>query len=362
MSPRTAILSYALGTGHTRVAQVLAGQLAGLGHACDHRPLEEWITWDYDLLFRRGYLLLALRFPAGWEAMYRSPRFARRDGLGLALMRPRAWKRFGKLGLGDYDLVAATQYNALEVASDWKTNTGRSLPLACVITDYDIYPLWARRAADLFLVAHEDLAAPLERLGVSRGRIRAPGIPVAPAFHEPQDPLRTRAGLGLREDRPVALVFGGGVGAGPMESCIRSALDARGWQVVAVCGRNEGLRRRLVPLAQEEPARLRVLGYRGDVAALMSASDVVITKGGGLSLTEALYTGARVVAMPSLPGQERANIDFMTARGWLEACDDPRDLRGLLEGHGERERRACPLPPEPARTAAALLHQLAGRS
>jgi processive 1,2-diacylglycerol beta-glucosyltransferase len=275
-------------------------------------------------------------------------------------MRPRARKRFGRLGLGDYDLVAATQYNALEVASDWKANTGRSLRLACVITDYDTYPLWAKRAADLFLVAHEDLVAPLERLGVSRDRIRASGIPVATAFHEPREPRRTRADLGLRQDRPVALVFGGGVGAGPMQDCIRSALDARGWQVVAVCGRNEGLRRHLVPLAQSQPARLRVLGYREDVAALMAASDMVITKGGGLSLTEALYTGARVIAMPSLPGQERANIAFMKARGWLETCDDPRDLRGMLEGHRDGERRPCPLPPEPARTAAALLHQLAG--
>jgi UDP-N-acetylglucosamine:LPS N-acetylglucosamine transferase len=92
----------------------------------------------------------------------------------------------------------------------------------------------------------------------------------------------------------------------------------------------------------------------------MAVADVVITKGGGLSLTEALYTGSRVIAMPSLPGQERANIAFMKARGWIEACDDPEDLGGLLESHGDRERRPCPLPPEPARTAAALLHQLAG--
>ena len=358
MSPKTAILSYALGTGHKRVGDILAAELAGLGHACDHRPLETWVPWDYDLLFRRGYLLLVFHIQPVWEAMYRSERFTKKEALAFPIMRPRAWKRFGQVGLGNYDLVVATQYNAMEIAADWKKFTRRPLRLAAVITDYDTYPLWARPEVDIFLVAHEDLVEPLAKLGVPREKIRASGIPIASAFEQENDAAALRASLGLDLSRPTALVFGGGFGAGPMEACIEAGLEARDWQIIAVCGLNERLRKKLVPLAQQRSERLRVLGYRTDVPALMAASDVVVTKGGGLSLTEALYSGARVVAVPSLPGQEGANIAFMSSHGWIEPCEKPADLARIL-GKGLSERRRLPLPQSPAKTAARLLNDLA---
>jgi processive 1,2-diacylglycerol beta-glucosyltransferase len=360
MTRRTAILSYALGTGHKRVGDILSAELTALGHECKHRPLETWVPWDYDLLFRHGYLFLVLHVQPVWEAMYRSPHFAKKEALAFPIMRPRAWKRFGEEGLGDFDLVVATQYNGMEVAADWKKFTRKPLRLAVIVTDYDIYPLWARPEVDLFLVPHEDLVEPLVKLGVPKEKVRAPGLPIAPVFEEPQDPIAARAALGLDPARPTALVFGGGFGAGPLEACVEAALKSDGWQVVAVCGLNEKLRKKLVPLAQERSDRLRVLGYRKDIPALMAASDVIVTKGGGLSLTEALYSGARVITVPSLPGQERANIAFMVSHGWIEPCENPSGLTELLR-KGPQERRRLSLPPSPAKNSARLLDELARR-
>ena len=293
-----------------------------------------------------------------WEAMYRSPFFTKRENLAFPIMRPRAWKRFGERGLGDFDMVVATQYNAMEIAADWKKFTGKPLHLAAIITDYDIYPLWARPEVDLFLVPHEDLIERLVKLGVPREKVKAPGLPIAPVFHDPQNPAAAKVALGLDASSPTALVFGGGFGAGPLEACVEAALRSAGWQVIAVCGLNEKLRRKLIPLAQQRPERLRVLGYRSDIPGLMAASDVIVTKGGGLSLTEALYSGARVVAVPSLPGQERANIAFMKSHGWIEPCLSPSELTGLLN-EGRRAKRMLSLPPSPARNAALFLDQLA---
>jgi len=213
---------------------------------------------------------------------------------------------------------------------------------------------------DLFLVPHEDLIGPLVKLGVPREKVRAPGLPIAPVFQEPQDAAAAKAALGLDASGPTALVFGGGFGAGPMEACVQAALECEAWQVVAVCGLNDKLRKKLVPLAQKRSHKLRVLGYRTDIPALMAASDVIVTKGGGLSLTEALYSGARVVAVPSLPGQERANIAFMKSQGWIEPCENPSELPRLLRER-PRERRQLSLPPSPAKNTALLLDQLARR-
>ena len=361
---RTAILSYALGTGHKQVAQTLSAELAQLGHQCRHSPIEEWVPWDYDLLFRHGYLLVALRAPAVWNAMYRSHSFTKRGVLALPIMAPRAVKRFEREGFGKADLVVATQYNAMEIAADWKKATGRPLKLAVVVTDYDIYPLWARPEVDLFLVPHADLKARLVKQGVPESKVLATGIPINPAFEGQEKDSAVRASLGLSEESLVVMVFGGGGGWGPMEAATEACLSAEEWKVIVVCGNNEKLRRRLAKLANKVPNRLRVLGYRRDVAQLMRASDVVVTKGGGLSLTEVLYMGTRTIAISSMPGQERENVAFLESRGWIEACGEVAQLGQLLAHPPARSGGQRDLPANPARSAALALDSLAreGRS
>lgn len=355
---RTLILSYALGTGHKRVGDILSRQLAALGHQCDHFPLEQWVPWDYDLLFRRGYLFLVLRLPSLWDAMYASPRFVKRGALALPVMRRRVVKRFEARGLADYDVVVATQYNAMEVAADCKRAIGGDFKLAVIITDYDIYPLWARHEVDLYLVPHEDLKAKLAGLGVAPERIVATGLPISADFEKEWDGGAARAALGLDLEKPTAMVFGGGSGLGPMEETARACLSVDQWQVIVVCGNNGGLLKRLTAVARNHPERLRVLGYRSDIPALIAASDALVTKGGGLSLTEALYAGIPTVVVPGMPGQERANIEFMADRGWIDVCTRPEELPAALYRTLDGGRSLSVLPPSPARSATEAIDAL----
>ena len=356
---RTLILSFALGTGHKRVGDLLAEQLTALGHSCLHRPLEAWVPWDYDLLFRWGYLFLAVSLPRAWDAMYRSPRFASKEALAFPPLRGRVVRRFDAEGLGDHDVVVATQYNAMEVAADWKKATGRARPkLAVVVTDYDIYPLWARREVDLFLVPHEDLKDILVERGVPEAKVLVTGIPISPEFESGADAAAARRALGLDVKGLCVLVFGGGGGFGPLARAVRSCLRVPDASVIAVCGNNERLRRSLIPLAQSHPERLRVLGYRDDIPRLMAASDAIVTKGGGLSLTEALYSGKRTFAIPGLLGQERTNLDFMERRGWVEVCRNLEELPSLLTRAGS-QATAPFLPHAPARRSAEAIDDLA---
>jgi len=359
MTPRVHLHSFSLGTGHRRAADLLGGALGDRGAVVEHRSLEEWVPRDYDLLFRHGYLFLALKVPWGWDWMYSSPLFTRgKEVLAPPFMRRRVAERFRARGFGGADLCVVTQYNAMEIAADHKKFSGEPLKLAAVVTDFDIYPLWARPEVDLFLVPHADLARRLGERGVDPGRIVVTGLPVDPAYEVPRDGATVRSSLGLPAAGRTVLLLGGGLGSGPLEESARACLTVPGWTVVLVCGKNERLRRRLVPMAQAEPERLRVLGYRSDLPDLMAASDLVVTKGGGLSLAEALYARRAVVALPGLPGQEHANIAFMAEHGWVTACPDPGGLPPLLE-NPPLPLEACPLPDHPCeRGAEALLRLL----
>jgi processive 1,2-diacylglycerol beta-glucosyltransferase len=356
--PSTLLVSYGLGTGHLVVAENLCSALGALGHRTRHEPLERWVPREYDWLFRRGYLLLALHAPSVWDWMYSSPRFTKREVLALPVMRQRAAKRFGERVLKEGDLVVATQFNAMEVAADRKRFTAAGFRLAVVITDYDVYPLWARPEVDLFLMPHEDLVPRLEARGVPRERILVTGLPISEAFGAPVDVEDVKTSLGLSPDAPVVLVLGGGVGAGPLKEAAEQILRTSDWHVILVCGKNEALRRRLVPFAQANPERLRVLGFRRDIPALMAASEAVVTKGGGLSLTEALYSRRRVVALPSLPGQEVANLGFMEERGWVSVCRNLEGLGTMLGRPGQAPPPAR-FPQNPLRRAAEALNALA---
>lgn len=358
MTPRVHFLSYSLGTGHRRAADLLAGAVRARGCESSHSALEEWVPWDYDLLFRHGYLFLATKVPKVWDWMYASPLFTRREALGSNGQRRRAVAKFRARGFDAAGLVVATQYNAMEIAADHRRSSGGGARLAVVLTDYDLYPLWTRPEVDLFLVPHGDLASRLEERGVARGRIAVTGLPVDPAFAQARDGNAARAALGLDGGARVVLLLGGGLGSGPLEAAARACLSVPGWTVILVCGGNAALRERLAPLARQESHRLRVLGYRKDLPDLMAAADLVVTKGGGLSLSEALYAGRPVVALPGLPGQEHANIAFMAERGWVTPCPGPEKLPTILASPPEPLSR-CPLPPDPCgRGAEALLNLL----
>jgi len=239
MTFKAAILSYSLGTGHGCVAQRLAAELGPLGVECRFSSLEEWVTFDYDWLFRHGYLLLALHFPWAWDWMYSSPRFSSKETLGYFFQRGRVARRFEGEGFASCDLVVATQYNAMEIAADWKRFSGRPLKLAAVITDFDIYPLWARQEVDLFLVACKDLKKMLCDKGVSEERVAVTGLPIDPAFEEGRSGEAARSAFGLDSKMPTVIVLGGGLGNGPMEESVSACLKVEGWQVIAVCGKNE---------------------------------------------------------------------------------------------------------------------------
>jgi quercetin dioxygenase-like cupin family protein len=106
-------------------------------------------------------------------------------------------------------------------------------------------------------------------------------------------------------------------------------------QLVVVCGRNEGLRRRLTRTLGE---RARVLGWRDDVAALMRWSDVVVTKGGPTTVAEALSQARPVVIFEVLEDQETGNVALVERTGSGRYIPDVDTLRRTITA----PRRALP--------------------
>jgi processive 1,2-diacylglycerol beta-glucosyltransferase len=186
------------------------------------------------------------------------------------------------------------------------------------------------RCVDLYCVAAEETKARLVARGASAANVIATGIPISARFSANPNRESVRKTLGLRDDLPVLLVLSGGFGMGPVAE-ILSELDKVGqqFQTVVVTGRNEELRRELAAVDRKHPTH--VLGFASNMHELMAIADLIITKPGGLTSSEALAMGKPLFILNPIPGQEAANSDFLLERGAAMKVNRVEDLPYRIE-------------------------------
>jgi processive 1,2-diacylglycerol beta-glucosyltransferase len=219
-------------------------------------------------------------------------------------------------------LALCTHFLPAEILLHLRRKDGLRVPIGVVVTDLDAHALWLYRGVDWYFVAREETRAHLARLGIPAETIHVTGIPVNPAFAVPRPRREVRAALGLDPDLTTILVVAGGFGVGPVETIVREVRAVRGRvQVVAVCGRNQRLERRLQALPAGEGAPLRVVGFTREMSEWMAAADLFVGKAGGLSSAEALARGLVLVIVNPIPGQEERNADHFLEEGAAIRCN-----------------------------------------
>jgi processive 1,2-diacylglycerol beta-glucosyltransferase len=183
---------------------------------------------------------------------------------------------------------------------------------------------------NLYCVAAQETKVRLVARGVAAESVVVTGIPIAAKFARPVSAGTVRKRLGLRDDVPILLVLSGGFGMGPVSQILQELNQlSRAVQVVVVCGRNEKLRRQLAVLNCRHPTH--VLGFVTNMHELMAVSDLVLTKPGGLTTSEALATGRPLLVLNPIPGQEAANSDFLLEHGAAAKVNCMEDLPFRLE-------------------------------
>jgi len=211
-------------------------------------------------------------------------------------------------------VVLCTHYVPLDVLQRLREKGHLHPFTVSIVTDFEAHALWMSPCVDFYCVAAEHTQVRLVARGVARAQVAVTGIPIAAKYRSAPSSVEARRQLGLRDDQPVLLVLGGGFGWGPIAE-ILGGLDTleRSLQTVVVCGRNEALRSRLA--AQDRKHPTHVLGFAPNMHELLAASDLVITKPGGLTTSEALAAGRPILVINPIPGQEAANSDFLLEHG-----------------------------------------------
>jgi processive 1,2-diacylglycerol beta-glucosyltransferase len=186
-----------------------------------------------------------------------------------------------------------------------------------VVTDWALHRFWVQPFATNIFVATPEMSETLRRRAPG-ARTHVTGIPIRSAFRCPPAPAQVRHELALGVDTPVALVAGGGWGLG-LEAMVRGVLEARvpALRVEVVCGANAHAYAALSGIA----AGVRTHAFVDDVARLVAAADLVVSKAGGVTTSEALALGKPLILTRGVPGNEDRNLDVLTALGVAVEAD-----------------------------------------
>ncbi|HSB66442.1 MAG TPA: glycosyltransferase [Anaerolineales bacterium] len=192
----------------------------------------------------------------------------------------------------------------------------RRPPFITVVTDLvTTHALWYHKAVDLCLVPTEAARQHALEAGLNPEQVQLVGLPVADRFCRPAgDPIALREKLGWPQDRPVVLLVGGGEGMGPIEKTAIAIAEANlPITLVIIAGRNQELRQRLE--AHQWPMKTLIYGFVHEMPDFMRAANILVTKAGPGTISEALNAGLPIILYSRLPGQEDGNVDYVISEG-----------------------------------------------
>ena len=218
-------------------------------------------------------------------------------------------------------------------------------PYMIVVTDLvSTHTAWFAKDAGLISIPTEQARKPALNSGIDPDRLRVIGLPVADKFCKPPgDKLKLKKELGWPTDKPIILLVGGGEGMGPLkivsEEINKAKLDAG---VVIITGRNKNLKEELEALEWNIPSR--IYGFVTNMPDLMRAADILVTKAGPGTISEALIANLPIILYHRIHlGQEEGNVSYVIDEGagvWGTEVEDIIDTLNDWLKHPEKRDAA----------------------
>ncbi|MCM8771318.1 MAG: glycosyltransferase, partial [Candidatus Omnitrophica bacterium] len=279
------------------------------------------------------YLHIIKRLPFIWRYLYDNPEFIKKTERTKAIIhRINAPKL--KAILDDFrpGVIACSQAYPCGIVADIKKMYNLEIPLVAILTDYVPHSYWIYDTVDYYIVPSEDIKIRLIEKGVEPSRIKSLGIPIDPKFNMPLDRKKIKLSLGLNLETPVILIMGGSHGLGPLKQILHHLDKSKlKFQEIVVTGINKRLFNYFKKRLGKYKKEIKLFGYANNVNELMAVSDIIITKPGGVTISEAMAMGLPMIIMRPIPGQEENNTLYLTKQKAAIKVDEPKKIKEAVE-------------------------------
>ncbi|WP_371368950.1 Processive diacylglycerol beta-glucosyltransferase [Sporomusa rhizae] len=334
MAKKILFITAPIGAGHIKAAQAVSQTVTA-----SHPDLQTEICNVFDFFhpiigntILKTYLKILGIFPQAYGAMY-----SWGNQSELALYGREIVSRFLARRMVNYidsfqpSVIVCTHATPAGLVA-WSKRKGLlSVPAAAIITDFVIHRLWVYPEMDRYFVSHENMVEYLNGYGIARKSVTITGIPVGTSFSRPCDRVEVLKSLTLHQDRKTILIMGGGAGILPMDEILEMCdqLD-KPLQFIAIAGKNKQLYNKLSKFESNSKHPIKVLGYVDNVNEIMSAADILISKPGGMSTSEALALGLPLIIYRPIPGQEEANTRYLLDNKAALRADSLPELMAVM--------------------------------
>ena len=325
---RVLILTCNTGGGHNAVAAALAESFRRLGVSSDTEDGLSFISQKASRFVSKWHTRFYRRYPKLYKAGYMSAENDAesndRDNPVYRYMARGARRLDRAIQDGGYDAVVCVHVIPAMMMTELRRQHETGPVFCFVATDYTCSPTVGGCTPDICVIPHEELAEEFVSCGIARETLLAAGIPVRAVFRERGDRAAARSELALPPEGRHIVLMSGSIGCGPMAD-IAAELEKRmerGDFASVLCGSN---RQMLYALRRRGFRRVEAVGYTNRVHRYMDSADVLVSKPGGISITEAGTRGTPLLLADMVGGCETRNQEFFHARGWAETCQ-PEDM------------------------------------
>ncbi len=239
------------------------------------------------------------------------------------------------------DVIITTHPFATEMVADLKGDGLVKAPLICIITDYGAHRAYIAREVDSYVVASDDMVPELREFGVPLEKICPFGIPVHGVFFDPQDQKMLLRQLSLDPELPTLLFMAGSFGVSNIIKLYRDlAATQVKMQIIVITGRNQKLFEAFEKEIEAAPAiPTRLIYFTDEVEKYMHAADLLVTKPGGLTVSEALACNLPMAVFDAIPGQEEDNARFLKTHDMCVRIDKDGDFAGEISQLLQEKKR-----------------------
>ena len=331
------VVTASIGSGHNRAAQAIAAEIKTKYPTATVNIVDFMSTKTAYLnnMLKLIYLKMLMLLPTMYELLYnwsggnikgasikRLLAVAMRKDMEMLIKRYRA------------KTVICTHPFPCAAAAYLKRKKTCDILLAGVITDFAIHQLWIYKQVDLYFVANEELKNELVEKGINIDNVNATGIPIAPSFNINHNKEEIATKIGVDLTKPIILIMGGGLGMGGVKSTLQSLEEINEViQILVVAGENDCLQDCLQKFALKSHHKIKIWGYSDNIQELMAVSEVLISKPGALTISEALAMELPMILCEPIPGQEKENAHYAETKGAAVWVKNRLDIPKIVQEH-----------------------------
>lgn len=292
-----------------------------------------------------AYLFMAKNIPAMFGRLYRR---TNKQNLFSDLV-PKLSGLFSNLllrSIADYDpdVIITTHPFATEMVAALKEDGLVQAPLICIITDYGVHRAYVADQVDAYVTASEDMVAELKEYGVDESRVHPFGIPVHGVFFEKKDRDALLRQLHLDPALPTILFMAGSFGVSNIIKLCGDLENTRvPMQIIVITGKNKKLYRAFEKEFADFKLPTRLVYFTDEVERYMYAADLLVTKPGGLTVSEALACGLPMAVFDAIPGQEEDNAEFLASHEMCIRLEKNGDFAGEIAALLREKKRLMKL-------------------